>query len=595
MYATQKRFAIVGDSLVSTNRSAQSGPGLTNRKKEVASSLPLLFSGGAGLKSNFNMTMSGPLAFTYLLTGIVPEHEEMLRRYYRDIYEYDHVAGAAVDIISQFPFSRWTLTGLDRKELEKFDESLFRLNLRSLLPEISVAYLVDAEYIGTLVFNHKDKVFVDTLNHNPDDCRVDRYPFYSVAPKIRVLNSKETRDFMNSSDPYARQIKGMFSQEFIKALKANAYELNPLTTLYLARRTLPSKPPISYLKRILPIYLLEKQLYRGTLVEAHKRQRSMLHVTAGDDNWEPTPEELDALVSMFQQMEVDPLGGVISTRTSVQATELRQGGDFWKWTDQADILVPYKLRALGISEAFLSADATYSNSETALSVFLENMDQYREFLSYGIFENRLFPIVSYTNEFFKDASKEEGKRTKLHMMYSINNQQNLKIPKLHWHKRLEAKNEDNQLDVLNTVSERGLPIPLRMWAAAAKIDMDTLIYELEEDKKYRQALAKVAPEATQGTGGGEEENEEYAAVRDILERGLKHRRKPLLSRDYGAASELYGYTKTGKKRHVFNQAEASKKVNSYIAKAARELNDPHVRETVRRRIIERCGRIPKLI
>jgi hypothetical protein len=496
MFQPKSRISVTNGALSRVNRSVsgKSEIGSVSKNVETAdATMPFLFSGGAGMKSNFNMGVSGPLAFVYLLTGIVPEQEELLRRYYRDIYHYDHVAGAAVDIISSFPFSRWTLTGMETDELEKFDESLFRLNLRSLLPEISMSYLVDAEYIGTLIFNHKDKVFVDVLTHNPDECQVDRYPFYSVAPKIRVVNSAETRKFMESTDKYARQIRSMFAEEFIRALKASAYELNPLTTMYLARRTLPSKPPISYLKRILPIYLLEKQLYRGTLVEAHKRQRSMLHVTAGDDNWEPTPEELDALVAMFQQVEVDPLGGIITTRNGVTAQELRQGGDFWKWTDQADILVPYKLRALGCSEALLSADATYSNAETALSVFMENMDQYREYITYQVFENRLFPIVSYANDYIKDPAKQKGEKTRLQMMYAINNQQNLRVPKLHWHKRLEAKSEDNPLDVLNTVSEKGLPIPLRMWAAAAKIDIDTLIHELREDEKIRTVIEQYAP------------------------------------------------------------------------------------------------------
>ncbi len=605
MFLPNKRFSVTGNSIVATNRSSGNGKALVARSKETASegSMPFLFTGGGGSKANFNATNSGPLAFVYYLTGFVPEQEEMLRRYYRDMYKYDPVAGAAVDIISTFPFSNWTLTGagLTRKEIDKFDESLYRLNLRTLLPEISMGYLVDAEYIGTLIFNDQDKVFVDILNHNPDDCRIDRYPFYSVAPRIRVINSKETKDFMNSQDAYTREIRKMFSQQFIQAMKASAVELNPLTTLYLARRTLPSLPPTSFLKRILPIYLLEKQLYRGTLVEAHKRQRSMLQVTAGDDNWEPTPEELEALVAMFQQVEIDPLGGIVATRSGVTATELRQGGDFWKWTDQADILVPYKLRALGISEAFLSSDATFSNAETALSVFMECIDQYRAHMDYTIFENKLFPIVSYTNEFFKDPQKEEGKQSKLRMMYAINNQQNLKMPKMHWHKRLEAKSEDNPLDMLDRVAEKGLPIPLRMWAAAGKVDMDTLIYELEEDKKYRDALEQVAPEAmaeaqkrSEGDAGGDFGGEEASFV-EVAKRLLHRRKIPLLNREFGEVSTIYGYTKTGKKKHVFNQTRASHKANELIAKAHKSLSDEHRRISLRKDILRKTGgKIPRL-
>jgi hypothetical protein len=77
---------------------------------------------------------------------------------------------------------------------------------------------------------------------------------------------------------------------------------------------------------------------------------------------------------------------------------------------------------------------------------------------------------------------------------------------------------------------------------------------------------------------------------------LKNRRKiPLLSREFGNEGEMYAYSKTGKKKWVVNQSAASKRANEMIAKAHVALQDPHTREQVRRRILERVGSIPKLI
>lgn len=607
MFAPTRRFSVSKGDLVVRNRSG-GGRGTShassgNRKTETGTVAPFLFDASAGVRNSLRMTASGPLAFNYMLTGIVPEHEELLRRYYRDMYLYDSVAGSAIDMISMFPFSNWTLTGADKEILDKYEESLFRLNLRSLLPEISMAYLVDGAFVGTLVFNHVDKLFIDLLIHNPDDCKIEPSPFYSNDPLITVINNEPTRKFMASNDKWAMRIKKTFAQEFINALSHTAFELNPLTTLYLPRRTLPSRPPTSFLKRLLPIYLLEKQLYRGTLVEAHKRQRSLLHVTAGDDNWEPTPEELDALVGVFQQAELDPLGAVIATRTSVSPTEMRQGGDFWKWTDQADVLVPYKLRALGISEAFLSADATFSNAETAMSVFMENMDSYRTFIQYKVFENRIFPIVAVANEFYKDgrAPKDRDKAgTKTKMMYDVNNQQDLILPKMSWHKSLEAKRDDNPMDMLTQLSEKGVPIPLRMWAAAAKVDLDTLLYELEQDQKYREIVGKYK-KMLEDTGAEDVDMEDDGEGGPSKEEGtglpfssLARRKIPLLSRKFGDG-EIRGQTKTGKDKAIFNQKAASEKANLAIVGAYESLKDPNKRKEMKDKIVSKLGGVPNII
>lgn len=599
MFSTSKRFSVQGTNLVTTNRSQTIRQSAVKaRSAELADSLPLLADGGP-IGNSIRMTAAGPLAFNFMLTGIVPEHEEMLRRYYRDIYLYDATAGSCIDIMSAFPFSNFNLTGGKKEELDKFEESLFRLNTRALLPEISTAYLVDGVFVGSLVFNNRDKVFSDVLVHDPDTCKIEQIPFYSTDPKVVVISDEHTRRFVSSNDAYYQNIKKGFTPQFLQALASAAYELNPLTTLYLARRTLPSKPIHSFLKRILPIYLLEKQLYRGTLVEAHKRQRALLHIQAGDDNWEPTPEELEALVAMFQQAELDPLGAVLATHTSVNIAEARQGGDFWKWTDIADTLVPYKLRALGISEAFLSGDANYSNAEIGQSVFMESMDTYRDFVTHKVFYNKLFPIISYTNGFFKDKSHPQTGTTLKQMQYSINNQRDLLIPKVSWHKPLESKREQDPMDALEKLSDKGMPIPLRMWAAAARVDVDNLLHELAEDKELRQNLEKfTGQESTdydkdEGAGGEGDDEGQYASMISLLSQ--KRRKKPLLSRDFGETGEVKGKTKTGKDKYIFSQREAQHAVNVSIAKAQSKLNnDPQYRESIKKKVIAKFGRMPDL-
>jgi hypothetical protein len=753
MLALNKRLSFTSGKLVAGHRNNtpqsgyrnQSGSNSEQRAKEVAS----IFGGyGADFFGSSNTSMqvgiSGPMANQYMLTGLVPEQEDLLRRYYRDIYWYDSVSGSACDLISMFPFSDWTLSGAPQEKLLKYEESLSRLNIRALMPEISLAYLVDAEFIGTLIFNQQEKVFVDLLVHAADDCNIKPLPFYSSDPIIHVRNSKTLTEFMSSNDRESRATRALLPAKLIQALRASAMKLDPLLTLYIARRTLPNTLPTSFLKRVLMPYLIEKTLFRGTLVEATKRQRAMLHITMGDGDWEPTPQEMQETVNQFQLADFDPLGAVLATRSGVSATEVRAGGDFWKWTDVVDNLTPIKLRALGISEAFLSGDAcltgdtlittdmglvrldslgegkefnkvkeldldvmsrygwgkavgwiyngfrevfgivtaagnkiratdnhqflvlakgvqdwkrvdelstgdvlciltdefeykfsqivdiipgvkehvydlcmkegtepafvanglvvhnSYSNVETAMSVFMENLDAYRSLMTYKTFTNKLFPIVAISNDYFK-SGKEVDTDTRTKMKYQVNNYKDLIIPSVRWHKNLAARNEDNTMDLLGSLSEKGVPVPLRMWAAAAKVDLNALLQDLEQDEAIKKRIAditKVNPDEIGKSDediGGMEEASVMNRLGSILplRRGLKHR--PLLARKFDDEADVMGVSKTGKRKWVYRQKDAIAAVNSTIAKAVSALNDPHIKQQALKRIAGALGRVPAMV
>lgn len=582
MFSSARRFAVNGktgsisSSRVATqSRSAAKSSAATKETSNLFGTYGLGNMLGA---SGLNVHASGPINHVGMLSYLVPQQEDMLRTYYRDIYYYDPVCGAAVDLLSSFPFSEFNLIGCDQEILNKYEESLARLNIRALMPDISTTYLVDAVFTASLIFNKRDKVFIDLIVYPADDCKVDPVPFYSADPTIIVRNNQQMTKFMTSHDSQNEALKRLLPENLRQTLQSKAFKLDPLTTLHISRRTLPGAEPTSFLKRVLPIYLLEKTLYRGTLVEAMKRQRSMLHVQMGDDTHEFTPEEMAEVVNQFQLADLDPLGAVIGTRNNVQATELRQGGDFWKVTDTIDILTPYKLRALGISEAFLSGDSNYSNVETALSVFMENADAYRSFLTYETFTNKIFPIVAIHNNFYKKG-REQNIHNRSQMLYQANNSTDLEIPIVRWHKQLAARDEDNLLDTLTTLEEKGFPIPLRMWAAAGKIDLNAYYQDLAEDNEVKQKIAayqKAAGATQEGESEGEgEDGMEFSSLRSLTK---PIHRVNMLERDFGDASEMTASTKTGKKKWVYNQRAASKQANDAIMRAVLALSDPHVKQ-----------------
>lgn len=298
-----------------------------------------------------------------LLQGITPQIEtKHFYTLYRDIYYTDPVCGSTVDLMSSLPFSDFNLGGIEDNRVESaYMEILERLNVRSLLPEISVDYLVLGAYCGSLLYNFESKIFSDIMSHAVEDMTIQSLPFYSQDPILTVKFNQAVKTLMQSDSPRMQRLRKKLGNAVIDKLQEDSLELDPISTIYLPRRTFAANNVgTSYFKRVLPIYLLEKNLFRGTLVESSRRQRGIMHITLGDgDQWEPTVNDMDYTTELFMNADLDPLGAIVATRTGISIEEVRAAGEFWKITDIWDSTMPFKMRALGVSESFLSGDANY--------------------------------------------------------------------------------------------------------------------------------------------------------------------------------------------------------------------------------------------
>src|SRR5690606_40146240 len=91
---------------------------------------------------------------------------------------------------------------------------------------------------------------------------------------------------------------------------------------FIMRRA-PRSTLFPYTTLFRSIWLMEKNLFRGTLVETARRQRGILHLTLGDgDQWEPTMADMQMAMELFQNADADPLGAVIATRIDRKSTRL---------------------------------------------------------------------------------------------------------------------------------------------------------------------------------------------------------------------------------------------------------------------------------
>lgn len=570
-----------------------------------------LFQGARKYTTTANTSMAGPTTLIDtlpMLEDTLPDRMERwdfpqrLMDLYRDIYYHDSVAGSSVDLLSSLPFSNWTLTGVsDDKKMEKYSQSLNLLNLEHLCPQISVDYLVHGVFIGQPIFNRDSKMFTDLLPIQPEFCKMLQMPLFGQNPIINYRVPPEAAAFLNSRSPRVKSTLDRMGEHMARKFKGRNFDLDPVTSLCMPRTSGTWRVGVSYFKRILPIWMIEKQLWRGTLIEAQRRIRSILHAQMGNDNWEPTLDDMNAVGAQFVDADTDPLGGVVVTREGVNVSEIRAGGEFWSIFSVWNDTVPAKLRALGISESFLSGEASYANLSTSLTMFIDNLRAYRDMLTSKLLETRLFPLIAMSNGFMAPgrsikSSSEMGPEEILHMMQDSSM---FDMPKLLWSKSLEPHGDAEYLDLLDRLDAKGVPVPLRAWAAAGGADLGELIKGAEDDiddhkklEKYRQAIAQFKAnsegggEAPPGGGGEAAFSEDSGYVRPYMPgmggiaRGSSRQDllQNLVKRQYGDMAEIRVPTRSGGWKAVPNQRAANARVNRHIAKALGEINKVNVKK-----------------
>lgn len=283
---------------------------------------------------------------------------------YEDIYLHDAICGTTVNIMANLPFSPFQLhipAGKERKAIrDKFEENLDNLRINVLLPAIAREVLVFGAHVSLMILNFKDKVFTDTMPFPYSHCDITTAPVFGRDPIVRVNVPQYIKQFFSDKSPTVQRVQERLSPELIGLLRGTSIELDPLATVYIPNRSFSfTDAGTSLYQRVLPIYLLEKVLHRGTVTLANRRQSSVTHITASGEDWIPNQGDLDALVQQVIQANRDPIGAVIATNANVNISEYAMGGDFWRWDSVMGELGARKLIAMGSSEALLSGDASY--------------------------------------------------------------------------------------------------------------------------------------------------------------------------------------------------------------------------------------------
>lgn len=460
----------------------------------------------------------------------IPRDASGLDQMFKLMYHRDHIAGTLVDLIAETIWSEFDLTGIkDPGILKIYQDTMELLDPIAICPELTREFLVLGRSIGSMIFDEKRGIFRDIITHDPSLVRLTPIPLQGYDPKVDLFPSPGLRAFVNSVDPRDADALKILPEAFINAIRAasggsgssgssfskqsqmygqhsgssgaSGIPLDPINTLFVARKVFGhDRIGTSLFTRLITFWALEKALINATVSSARRRSRSILHIKMGIDNvWEPSPSEMDNTAGMFIQADEDPVGAVVATRNGVDASEVRQGQDFYKWSDEWQLLNEGKLRALGANDALLSGESTYNNQDSARAFFMERAQSLRNTLTSRIFYRRLFVLTARVHGFVKDPKSLTSDKLLLNRTPSSQKltqretmdipDSELIIPTITWRKELVNNIDEKRLDILERLETKGIPVSLRQWASAANIDLDSMLSDLDKDADMRKNVA----------------------------------------------------------------------------------------------------------
>jgi hypothetical protein len=179
------------------------------------------------------------------------------------------------------------------------------------------------------------------------------------------------------------------------------------------------------------------------------------------------------------------------------------------------------------------------------------------------------------------------------LLYQVQDTSALVIPEIDWEKNLKPEGDTNYIDILKSMTEAGVPVPIRAMAAAGGVKLDKVMKQMEDDldtrkklQEYMNKIQELAPKAPEGEEGFEGMSSAILAAFDQLpEQTQKDLMKVLPSRStvhntkgrpnilrQSQTFEITGKTKTGKPKAILNQRKANDQANDNIIRAMKNMS-----------------------
>jgi len=500
-------------------RTHSSSPQSRTRYGTAMTNVTAPMTAGAGMNQRYSPVWERAEDPT-LAEDFLPADPQTQHKIFRNLMMFDAIAGPATEYWRDLAFSQNViLSGInDEKVLQFYQDAIYASGILPMMPMLLSDYLTFGKFVYHQLMDESRGYWTETIPHDLDYVSISVSPVPSLDPLIDLQPTEDQRTWATSSDPRIIEQRSTLDPVLVNLMAAGQpIPLAPENTMFLPRKTFATDYyGTSYLTRIMPFKIYEKALLDASIAGARRRAGPLWHITVWPD---ASDDEMSEVLDLFFAAEEDPIGGKVVTREGVVVTPVGGGAsDFWKLSDEWAFLSEAKMRALGISEQFMSGEANWNSMEVILSTFLEKVRAVRSYFTQKILIEKMCTQLARQHGFVKRTKAEISHRVRTGGpkggFGGRRNEPSFQIPTVEWDKPLSPVADRDFLEILDGLEEKGIPVPIRMRSQVAGFDIDKALdsfdADLETKKRiYEQQVAEAAlrkqygiDESGKATGGG---------------------------------------------------------------------------------------------
>lgn len=421
----------------------------------------------------------------------IPRDPRLQNRMFRMMFSRGSVEGPVVETIAELVWGGdFDITGIrDPKIRGTYEAAKDAVKVDRYLPDITKEYLVIGRAVVQLILDANAGVWTDMVIHDSDYLKVGAIPRTGFMPKIDLLPSPDLQAWARSMDPRDVEAKKGLPKAMLDQFAQNqAVPLDPKTTAYLPRRSFFNDVfGTSFYVRNIPLWGLEKAMINATLTGYRRRAGPITQIAVGSEDWEPTPEQIDALVSAYTAAEEDSVSSTIGTRYDVAFNQIRGGlNEMWKWSDEFAFIKEAKLAMFGVSEMLITGEYNIDTT-TAPTVFLERLKAHRKYIVDTFLIQKFFRSLAVIHDFQERSQAELSHRVRIQ-----NDERKLILPTVQFHRNLDVAADTARADLLEKMEEKGLPVSLQEWnRTLGGGDLTARMRAAAEDLEFRLQSMKL--------------------------------------------------------------------------------------------------------
>ena len=438
----------------STPKSAKPKPyattamGMPRKAANRNSSLDSIFKTGSG---DILQTQEAPFFSPYLSTDMLelPRTNREKRRWYRHFYKNDPIVGPAIDLHSEIPLSKVTLTvpkaknyKTAQKILRFYETMVDRINLFQKLLSIAHEYnLIGDVYIFS-EWDEETKAWSAIKVLDPDTVESKKYPFTDYV-EVSLVPDPATRELVeraNHGDQSAlKALKTMPPDivDYVKRGQNIPLDTDPYSgshVYHLARKMSDYEDQgTSILDRIVRD-LLEFEKLRQTQTQIASRNMTPKRVVFAEGLSE---DDVEGLREQVEASMIDPDYSII-TNYELNWQEIGSNDRLLVLDSEYGRIATRLMSGLGVTAELLSGEATYAGAKITLEVLNTRYLLFREVMQ-NFVEEVLFKPVAKANGFVE--TDEDGNERLIYPQLSF--------------RRLALRDSNDTFEALYTLYQKG--------------------------------------------------------------------------------------------------------------------------------------------